>query len=157
MSSAPKRCNAPKQRKKRGNVHIHFGISCIFTHFYCFSHIFDWKFPHLFKNVTFRPNKKHFGKEKRLRTQRARVFFLFFSQKFEKSCSHWKTKKKKKKTKKKGAEKRTSILEFDEIWRLSTHLWPDFPTSIFAKKKKTLRARKKIKNNKKNASARKQI
>ena len=36
MSSAQKRCNAPKQRKKWGNAHIHFGFLRIFTAFHTF-------------------------------------------------------------------------------------------------------------------------
>ena len=61
MSSAPKRCNASKQRKKRGNAHIHFGFLHIFTAFHTFltgnSHICKKK-----RNVS---AKKCFGQNKK--------------------------------------------------------------------------------------------
>ena len=82
MSSAPKRCNAPKQRKKRGNAHIHFGFLRIFTAFHTFltrnSHICKKK-----RNVS---AKQRFGKNKKKRfcTQRARVYFYKKSAKKQK-------------------------------------------------------------------------
>ena len=136
MSSAPKRCNAPKQRKKRGNAHIHFGFLRIYTAFHTFltrnSHICKKK-----RNVS---AKQRFGKNKKNGFARnAREFISIKS--LQKN--------------KKGGGKTHIHLGVHAFLQLFTHHSPEISTSVFCKKKPS--ARKHFSKKKKNSAAKKRF